>query len=147
MKIQRWLPMAALLVAPFASAQSVSCPELPASAAGALSWERVDGPDFAFCKAMRDTDGTQAFAVMLRADSQFRARRNLREGDEVVIDGHEVYWHRGEVPNGIVRETLIELDRNSTAHIVVRARSEDELADALRIAGELRFRDARIGSN
>jgi len=147
MTFQRWLPLAALLVAPFASAQSFSCPELPASTSGELSWERVDGPDFAFCKAMRDDNGTQAFAVMLRADSQFRSRRAMREGGEVVIDGHEVYWHRGDVPNGIVRETLIELGRDSTAHIVVRAASEEELATSLQIAGELRFRDARLGSN
>lgn len=145
MQFRRLLPLAALLLVPFAFAQSTSCPELPASTG--LTWDRVDGAGFTFCKAIRDTDGQQAFAVMLRPDAQFRTRRSHREGDRVLIDGHEVFWYRGDVQNGMVRETLIELDRNSTAHIVVRADSEPELSEAQRAAQGLRFRDARLGSN
>lgn len=145
MKFRRLLPLAALLVAPVVSAQSTSCPTLPSSAN--LSWERVDGRDFTYCKAIRDADGSQSFAVMLRADTQFRTRRSQREGDRVLIDGREVFWYRGDVVSGIVRETLIELDRNSTAHIVVRAESDAELFESIRIAEGLRFQDVRLGSN
>lgn len=145
MTFLRWLPLAAVLTSPVAAAQATSCPELPATAG--MSWEKLDGPDFIYCKAMREDDGHQAFAVMLRSDAQFRTRRSHREGSQVSIDGHQVYWYRGDVPNGIVRETLLELDRNSTAHIVVRAGSEGELADSQRIAERMRFRDGRLGSN
>jgi hypothetical protein len=140
----RLLPLAMLLASPLAFAQSGSCPELPAGTG--MSWEKQEGPDFTYCKAMRD-DGHQAFAVMLRPDAQFRTRRSHREGSEVLIDGHQVYWYRGDVPRGIVRETLLELDRNATAHIVVRAENEAELADSQRIAQGMRFRDGRLGSN
>lgn len=143
MKLMRLLPLAALLASPVVAAQSASCPELPA--ASGLTWETVDGPDFTYCKAMRD--GTQAFSVMLRAESDFREQRSLREGDEVLIDGHEVYWYRGQVQHAIVRETLLEIERNRTAHIVLRADSEEQLAQIQGIAQQLRFQDARIGSN
>lgn len=144
----RWLPLAALLLPLGAMAQTASrCPELPA--ASNLSWQVMDGPDFTFCKAMRDEDGSQAFAVMLRAESSFKPSRSLRE-QETVIDGHEVRWYRSELalqPNAIVRETLLELGRNSTAHITLRATSEEQLAQTQRLIQGLRFRDARIGSN
>jgi len=145
MMLLKWLPLAALLVSPVATAQVATCPGLPASAG--MSWEKLEGPDFTYCKAMRADDGEQAFAVMLRADAQFRTRRSHREGNQVWIDGHQVYWYRGDVPNGIVRETLLELDRNSTAHIVVRASDDGELARSLQIAEQLQFGDMRLGSN
>lgn len=144
----RWLPLAVLLLPLGAMAQTASrCPELPA--ASGLSWQAMDGPDFTFCKAMRDGDGSQAFAVMLRAESSFRPDRSLRE-QEMVIDGHEVRWYRSEValePNAIVREALLELGRNSTAHITLRAASEEQLAETQQLIQGLRFRDARLGSN
>src|SRR5690606_33559013 len=120
----RWLPLAAWLFPLGAMAQTASrCPELPAACG--LSWQVMDGPDFTFCKAMRDGDGSQAFAVMLRPESSFRPDRSLRE-QEMVIDGHEVRWYRSELalePDAIVRETLLELGRDSTAHITLRASS------------------------
>lgn len=144
MIISRLLPLAALLASSTALAQSANCPELPVSSA--LSWEAMDGPDFTYCKAMRD-DGSQAFAVMLRADSDFREQRSLREGDEVLIDGHPVHWYRGEVQNGLVRETVVEIDRDRSAHIVLRAQSEEQLVDTQRVAEAMRFADVRVGSN
>ena len=145
MNFLRLLPLAALLASPVAVAQSANCPELPAAAG--VSWEAVDGPEFTYCKAMRASDGSQAFSVMLRPDSDFRERRSLREGDAVSIDGHEVYWYRGEVPNAIVRETLVEVDDENTAHIVLRASSDEQLAETQRIAEGMRFHDIRLGSN
>ena len=148
MTLFRWLPLAALMLPLATLAQSTSrCPELPA--ASGVSWQVMDGPDFTFCKAMRDGDGSQAFAVMLRAESTFRPNRSLRE-QEMTIDGHEVYWYRGELalePNAIVRETLLELGNDNTAHISLRATSEDQLAETQQLIQGLRFGDARLGSN
>ncbi|MCW5579940.1 MAG: hypothetical protein KIS72_01160 [Luteimonas sp.] len=143
----RWLPLAALLLPLHASAQSASrCPELPANSG--LTWEAMDGPDFLYCKAIPDTGGEQAFSVMLREDPTFRPKRSLR-AEEAMIDGHEVRWYRGDVatqPDLIIRETLVELPDKRTAHIMLRAHSEEQRADSQRIAEGLRFADARLGS-
>lgn len=122
-----------------------TCPELPASSG--LSWESGSGEDFLYCKAVRE-DGYQAFSVMLRPESAFRERFGLRE-EKGVIDGHKVRWYRGQLANkdAIVRETLIELDDDLTAHIMLRVENEQQLADSLRLAETLRFGDSRIGSN
>ena len=123
-----------------------TCPELPASSG--LSWESSAGEDFLYCKAISAADGHQAFSVMLRAESPFRERFGLRE-EKGVIDGHKVRWYRGRLANedAIVRETLIELDDDLTAHIMLRVETEQQLADSLRLAETLRFGDSRIGSN
>ena len=71
----------------------------------------------------------------------------VRDGDEVVIDGHEVQWYRGDVPNAIVREALIEIDDDSTAHITIRADSEAELAQTRQIIQNLQFGDQRLSGN
>ena len=122
-----------------------TCPELPASSG--LSWESSAGEDFLYCKAVRE-DGHQAFSVMLRAESPFRERFALRE-EKGRIDGHNVRWYRGRLANedAIVRETLIELDDDLTAHIMLRVENQQQLADSLRLAETLRFGDSRIGSN
>lgn len=146
MTMKHWLAAAALCLPAGAFAQSAGrCPELPAGSG--LAWETAAGDDYLFCKAMRE-DGQQAFSVMLRAESPFRERFRLRE-EEAVIDGHEVRWYRGElaVQNALVRETLVELDDELTAHIMVRVDNEQQLADSLRQAEGLRFSDTRIGSN
>ncbi|MCA0394029.1 MAG: hypothetical protein LCH70_07950 [Proteobacteria bacterium] len=144
----RWLPLAALLLPFQASAQVAShCPELPADSQ--LAWESMDGPDFLYCKAMRAGESDPAFSVMLRAEASFRPKRSLR-AEEAVIDSLPVYWYRGEVaaqPDAIIRETLLELPNKRTAHIMLRARSEEDRASSQRIAEGLRFADARLGSN
>ncbi len=129
------LPVLAQVAAP--------CPELPATTG--LTWESSEGGDFLFCKALRE-DGFQAFSVMLREESQFRERFGLRE-EKGLIDGHEVRWYRGNVPDAIVRETLIELDNDLTAHIMLRVENEEQLAESLRLAESIRFGDTRMGSN
>ncbi|TYT25455.1 hypothetical protein FZO89_03805 [Luteimonas viscosa] len=146
MKLMRWLVVAALVLPFHVFAQSTSrCPELPAGAD--LVWETIEGGDFLYCKAMH-ADGAQAFAVMLRAESPFRERFSLRE-ESGTIGGHEVRWYRGvlALDDAIVRETLIELDDDLTAHITLRVDTEQELAESLRLAEGLRFHDSRIGSN
>lgn len=142
MNTKRLLALALLLLPSAAFAQSAGqCPELPPGTG--LAWDAINGPDFLYCKAMRDGDGSQAFAVMLREDASFRERYSLRE-EEAVIDGHEVRWYRGDVAAGsneIVRETLIELDGDLSAHIVLRATSEEQRAENQRLAEGLRFPD------
>src|SRR5690606_21323649 len=102
-----------------------------------------------FCKAIRASDGTQAFSVMLGRESPFRPVREMRE-ENARIDGHNVRWYRGEVAtrrNVLVRETLVDLGRRSSAHIVVRADSEDLLAENRRLAERLRFRATAVGGD
>lgn len=144
--IKRWIPLAALLVPLQAFAQAGSCPELPA--ASGLAWQMSDGAGFVYCRAMREADGTQAFSVMLRDESPMRGRSSLRE-ERGEIDGHEVRWYRGDIANrsAIVRETAIELDDDLFAHVVLRADSEEELAESRRLAEGLRFHDTRLGSH
>lgn len=144
-----FLLLAALLWWGQASAQSAeeNCPELPAGAA--LGWDVVNGPDFVFCKAIRQADGIQAFSVLIGPDPVFRADRALRERDGV-IDGHRVRWYRGDVATRRdvhVRETLVELGRRSNAHIVVRADSEEQLARNRQLAEALRFNATAVGGD
>jgi len=143
------LLLAGLLWPGLALAQSAAenCPELPAGSD--LSWDVVNGPDFLFCRAISAADGTQAFSVMLGSDVPFRPDRSLRE-EEARIDGRKVRWYRGEVATRrdvLVRETLVELGRRSNAHIVVRANSEDLLAQNRMLAERMRFRDTAMGGD
>lgn len=144
--IKRWIPLAILLLPLQALAQTGSCPELPPAAG--LSWQISEGPGFLYCRAMRDTDGSQAFSVMLRDESPMRERISLRE-ERGMIDGHEIRWYRGDVATSdtLVRETAIELDDDLVAHIVLRAASQQQLDDSRRLAEGLRFADTRIGSH
>lgn len=149
MNLLRVLPLACLLVAGMAQAQSVGeCPLLPIDSD--LTWQKLNGPDFTFCKAIRGSDNAEIFAVTIAKDSPFDPRRSNR-GGKTVIDGHEVRWYRGEIaaaPGMEVRETLIELDDGRVAHISMRAASEDELAIAMKRAESLRFGStAQLSSN
>jgi hypothetical protein len=148
MNTTRLLAAACLLWAASAHAQTTTtdCPTLPADSG--LGWERLDNPDFTFCKAIRE-DASQAFAVMITAESPFKPKRGDRV-EEAVIDGRETHWYRSEVaarPDLLVRETLIELDRDHVAHISLRANSQEELARSLQIVESLRFGTTRLSSN
>ena len=143
------LLLAGLLWSGHATAQAAeeNCPELPTDAV--VTWDVVQGRDFVFCKAIRDSDGSQALSVMLGPDPAFRPERGMRE-ETALIDGHKVRWYRGEVATVRevhVRETLVELGRRSNAHIVVRADSEDLLAQNQQLAEALRFRATAVGGD
>jgi hypothetical protein len=144
----RLWPLACLLLAGGAFAQSTGdCPSMAADSG--MAWEKLDGPGFTYCKAIRNEDGSQAFAVMIGRESPFRPRRGDR-AEQAVIDGHGVHWYRGEIaadPDAIVRETLIELDRNHVAHITLRADDEEQKAAAMRQVEALRFQPALLSSN
>lgn len=137
-----------LLGAGGAHAQSTTrCPTLPANSG--LAWERMDGGDYTFCKAIRDADGHQVLAVMITGEAPFRPRRGNRI-QEGRIDGVHNWWYRSELSGTVgveVRETLVELDRSHVAHISLRGGSEQELSQAISLAEALRFDDVRISIN
>lgn len=142
------LAAAILLVAGAAHAQSVgTCPTLPANSG--LAWDTLDGNDYTFCKAIRDSDGRQVLAVMITTDSTFRPRRPNRL-QEARIDGSETWWYRGELSGSTgteVREAQVEIDRRHVAHISLRGASEEELSHAMSLAEGLRFDDVRLSIN
>lgn len=144
----RLWPLACLLLAGGAWAQATGdCPAMAADSG--MAWEKLDGPGFTFCKAIRSADGSQAFAVMIGRDSPFKPRRSDR-AEPALIDGHRLFWYRGELaadPDAIVRETLVELDRNHVAHITLRADSEDQKTATMRQVEALRFQGALLSRN
>ena len=148
MNAKTLLATAILLVAGGAHAQSPGrCPTLPANSG--MAWETLDGDGYTFCKAIRDSDGQQMLAVMITGDAPFRPRRANRVR-ETRIDGSENWWYRGELSGttGVeVREALVELDPKHVAHISLRGKSEDELAQAMSLAEALRFDDVRLSIN
>lgn len=147
-RLTRLLPLLCVLAAGAAQAQSVGeCPMLPGDSG--LRWQKLDGPDFTFCKAIRTSDDAEVFAVMLSGQSSFDARRSNR-AEEATIDGHPVRWYRSEIassPSTQVRETLVELGDGRIAHISLRADSEADLAEALQDAGSIRFQGQQLSSN
>lgn len=140
------LPLA-LLAAGQAHAQSAAeCPALDKDSG--LAWQTLDGPDFTFCKALRDVDGAEVFSVTISDASPFNPDRRDRE-EKAVIDGHEVRWYRSVIasdPDMQVRETLIELDDGRVAHIALRAASKADLAAALQHAEGIRFQGTQLSS-
>lgn len=145
MKATTVLATAMLLAAGSVHAQSGSdCPTLPAGSE--LTWEKLDGAGYTFCKAIRDSDGHQMLAVMITTETPFRPRRGNR-AEAARIDGSQNWWYRSEVSGMVgveVRETLVELDRSHVAHVSLRGRSEAELSQAMSLAESLRFDDVRV---
>ncbi len=125
---------------------SASCPTLPVDAG--LRWEQLDGPGFLFCKAVRDSDGGEAFAVTISRKSPFKPRRTDR-AEEASIAGTPVHWYRSELAGQsvIIRETLLELGPDRVAHISLRAPDEEAKAQAMQQVQALGFQDARLSSN
>lgn len=148
MNLLRSLPLAFLLVAGAAHAQSAGeCPLLPGESG--MTWKTLVGQDFVFCKAIRDSDSAEIFAVTIAKESPFEPRR-VDRAEETTIDGHAGYWYRSEIasaPDAQVRETLVELDDGRVAHISLHAASEAELANVLKEAEALQFRGPQLTSN
>lgn len=123
-----------------------SCPQLPADAG--LSWEQRGNDAFLICSAV-DASGAEAFGLSLSADSAFQPRRSNRE-ERGVVAGQDVRWYRAEVgtqPDLLVRETLVEIDRDRVAHIWVRTHSEGDLTQGMGIVERLDFDSPRLSSN
>jgi len=140
---RRLLPLSgcvlALVFAAAAHAQSMNaCPQLPADSG--LSWEQRGNDAFLICSAVTN-DGTEAFGLSLSADSAFQPRRGNRE-ERGVVAGKDVRWYRAEVgaqPDMLVRETLVELERDRVAHIWVRTQSRELLNSRMGLVERLEF--------
>lgn len=134
------LIIAGSLALPAARAQSAAgCPSLPDGSG--LEWKEMQAPGLVFCKALRDDDGGEVFAVTIADKSPFKPNRSDRDAP-MSIDGHDGYWYRSEVasaPQLQVRETLIDLGNGRVAHLTVRAASAAELPAALEKAEAVRF--------
>lgn len=146
---RRTLPLtllAALAAAPLAHAQEAAspCPALPAAAAD-LVWTDMQAGTLHLCRAI-DAQGREAFAVTISRDSPFKPQRGLRE-EAGRFGGETLWWYRSEIagrPDELVRETLLEIDRNRVAHVVIRTESPAELKQYQNVVENLRFGDAGL---
>lgn len=138
---------ALIFAATAAQAQSAAgCPHLPAGSA--LEWSPRGNDAFLICSAV-GADGSEAFGVSLSADSAFQPRR-LNRQERGVVAGQDIRWYRAEVggrPDMLVRETLVELDRNRVAHIWIRTPSEQELQRMMALVERLDFSSSRSAAN
>lgn len=141
---RRTLTLALLFVcAPLAQAQEASspCPALPSQAAE-LFWTDMQAGNLHLCRAI-DAEGREAFAVTSSRDTPFKPQRNLRE-EQGRFGGSTLWWYRSEIagrPDELVRETLLEIDRNRVAHVVIRTRDAAELKQYQNVVENLRFGD------
>lgn len=144
---RRGLPILGCALALFAvaSAQAqpgAGCPALPDDTA--LDWQQRGNEAFLICSAV-DAQGSEVFGLSLSADSAFQPRRADRQ-ERGVVAGRDIRWYRAEVgaqPDVLVRETLVELDRDRVAHIWMRARSTDDLQRTMRLVERLDFSNIR----
>ena len=64
------------------------------------------------------------------AEREFKPRRGDR-AEEGMLNGREVQWYRGDVPNEptvLIREALIELREERVVHVFMRANDAETLA-------------------
>ena len=124
------------------------CPSLPVDAG--LQWETLEGPGFLFCRALRDADGSEAFAVTISGDSPFKPNRGDR-AEFTSIAGQKDHWYRSEIAgdeDAMARETLLQLGSGDVAHISLRADDEAQLQNVMEQVSSIRFAaDQRLSSN
>ena len=114
------------------------CPRFPADSE--LRWEQRDVPGMVFCKALA-ADGGERFSVTLGESLPFRPDGKLNVG-RGTVDGRKVRWYRGSdgfLPGVVIRETLLRLGGGRESHIVIRAPSEEALAEWMPLVEGLRF--------
>jgi hypothetical protein len=130
-----WLLSLVVAWAGVASAQTTTldpfaeCPTLPAETSETLRWEVVRPPGMLFCRAIATTDGTEAFALTVSRESPFRPRRGNR-AETGLLNGREVWWYRGELPNQptvLIREMLIRFAEDGVIHVSLRANDTETL--------------------
>lgn len=83
-----------------------------------------------FCRAIGITDGVEAFALTVSRESPFKPRRANR-AETGLVNGREVWWYRGELPNQPslqIREMLIKFAEDGVIHVSLRANDAEILA-------------------
>ena len=117
------------------------CPALPADAGESLRWEVLRVPNMLLCRAMSTENGAEAFALTVSPESPFKPRRGDR-AEEGMLNGREVQWYRGDVPNEptvLIREALIELREERVVHVFMRANDAETLAKRQQMVLSLPF--------
>lgn len=131
-----WLFPLVALWAGIASAQNTpqaplaDCPAFPADAAESMRWEVLRVPNTLLCRAILTEGGGEAFALTISPESPFKPRRGDR-AETGTLNGRELQWYRGEVPNdknGLIRETLIQVGEEQVVHVFLRATDPETLA-------------------
>lgn len=135
--------IAATAIAPLAHAQEAGspCPTLPADGAE-LTWTDMQAGSLHLCRAI-NVDGQEAFAVTISSSSPFKPERNLRS-EKGRFGDDTLWWYRSEIagrPNELVREALLEVDRNRVAHVVIRTGDAEQLKRYQQIVENLGFGD------
>jgi hypothetical protein len=124
-----WLLSLVAIWAGVASAQDppraplTDCPAFPADAAESMRWEVLRVPNTLLCRALLTEGGAEAFALTVSPESPFKPRRGDR-AEIGTLNGRELQWYRGEVPNdkaGMIRETLIRVGEEQVVHVFMRA--------------------------
>lgn len=142
-----WLLSLTVLWTGAASAQSsfqdpiADCPAFPADAAESLRWEVLRVPNMLLCRAISTDTGAEAFALTISPESPFKPRRGDR-AETGNLNGREVQWYRGEVPNEpkvLIREALIELSEDRVVHVSMRTNDEESLAKRQQMVLSLPF--------
>lgn len=130
-----WLVSLIVMWAGVASAQTLpedifaDCPALPTDTAESLRWSVLRAPGMLFCRALRTDNDDEAFALTFTRESPFKPRRSYR-AEIGTLNGQEVQWYRGELPNEpavLIRETLIRFGEEQVAHVSLRANDMETL--------------------
>jgi hypothetical protein len=122
-----------------AAQSAVGCPSLPQDAG--LSWNILRTDTALLCRAMKNDNGQEAFALTLSRRSPFRPESELRE-EQGRIQGEKFWWYRGEIagrPKELVRETLVKLGRDQVAHVFIRSEDPATLSRYQAIVQGLQF--------
>ncbi len=106
-----------------------------------MRWEVLRVPNMLLCRAMSTENGAEAFALTISPESPFRPRRGDR-AETGNLNGREVQWYRGDVPNEpnvLIRETLIEIREDRVVHVFMRAGDAETLAKRQQMVLSLQF--------
>ncbi len=93
------------------------------------------------CRAVSTEGGGEAFALTISPESPFKPRRGDR-AETGNLNGREVQWYRGDVPNEptvLIRETLIELGEERVVHVFMRTNNPETLAKRQQMVLSLQF--------
>lgn len=130
-----------------AAQNAAACPSLPVGTD--LTWKVLRTDTVLLCRAMRDDNGQEAFAVTLSRKSPFKPDGDLRE-EQGKIQGEKFWWYRSEIagrPKDLVRETLVKLNSDQVAHVFIRTEDPATLGLYQGIVQSLEFDGGALASH